>query len=147
MEAIKAGNVARYVTDFPNDITTGVKNVISIPHLGASTEEAEDNCAVMAVNQLKDFLENGHITNSVNFPSCQLERSGESRITICNSNVPSIIGKITTVLADANLNITEMVNKSRGELAYNIVDFNGEAVPDLEDRIRAVQGVIRARLI
>ncbi len=147
IRALESGQIHRYVTDFPNPTIVGIPGVIAIPHLGASTEEAEDNCAVMAVRQLTDYLEHGHIVNSVNFPNCRLERSGESRMVIGNRNIPNVISKITTIMAEENLNITEMVNKSRGDLAYNIVDYNGKATESLREKILGIEGVLRARLL
>lgn len=145
--ALKNGAVAKYVTDFPTQNLLETKGVIPIPHLGASTLEAEENCAVMIANQLTDFLENGNITNSVNFPNCVLERSGNVRLTIINKNVPNMIGSVTSTLADEKLNIIEMVNKSSGDYAYNIVDISGTPSEDLIDKINAIDGVIRSKLL
>ncbi len=143
--ALEAGSVHRYVTDFPNPKLVGTKNVISIPHLGASTAEAEDNCAIMVSNQVKDFLLNGTIINSVNFPASRLDRSSPYRITIINKNVPNIIGQLTSVIAEAGVNISEMVNKSRDQGAYNIIDLDQTISQDVVDKLLAIDGVIRVR--
>ena len=135
----------KYVSDFPNSLLVNHKQVISIPHLGASTDEAEENCAVMVANQLKNFLKNGTIENSVNFPAISLERSAPYRITIVNQNVPSIIGKITAVIADAQLNIAEMLNKSRDDMAYTIIDFDDSVDQSVIDDILKIDGVVRVR--
>lgn len=144
--AISQGIVDVYVTDFPDDELVKMDKVICIPHLGASTPEAEDNCAVMAVNQLIDFLENGNIKNSVNFPECILPRSADYRLIIANKNVPNIIGQITPVLAEKNINIAEMLNKSRGDYAFNIIDIDSSADAVI-DRIKSIQGVIMVRTV
>ena len=147
LEALKAGTVGCYVTDFPDDELLDVPGVIAIPHLGASTPEAEDNCAVMAVEQVRDFLENGNIKNSVNFPACALPAMGRNRIVVANANVPNMVGQITTVLAGDKINIADMMNKSAGDLAYNIIDIDGEASEGTIDKIRKIEGVLMARLI
>ncbi|MBT5856387.1 phosphoglycerate dehydrogenase [bacterium] len=147
LEALDSGAIANYITDFPNETVTGHPSVITIPHLGASTKEAEDNCAIMVVDQVRDFLKSGTIKNSVNFPECKLARTGDNRLTIMNRNQPNMISQITNALAAEGVNITEMVNKSRGDLAYNIIDFNGEAASDLTEKIKQIDGVIRARLL
>ena len=147
IEAIKAGTVASYVTDFPDDELLDVPNVIPIPHLGASTPEAEDNCAVMAVEQVRDYLENGNVKNSVNFPSCEMPYMGRTRIVVGNANVPNMVGQITTVLAGDKINIFDMMNKSAGELAYNIIDVDGDLTPATVEKVRKIEGVIMARLI
>ncbi len=145
--ALDSGILGRYVTDFPTAALISHPKVICIPHLGASTEEAETNCAVMVVRQLMDYLENGNIANSVNFPNCALERTGQYRLILMNENVPNMVGQIASLLAQDGLNITEMVNKSKGDLAYNIVDFNGDVKSDLIDRLNAITGVRMARLL
>ena len=147
LEAMKAGTVASYVTDFPDDELLAVPNVIPIPHLGASTPEAEDNCAVMAVEQVRDFLENGNVKNSVNFPGCALPVMGRNRIVVANANVPNMVGQITTVLAADKINIADMMNKSAGELAYNIIDIDGGVGETQVEKLRKIEGVITARLI
>ena len=147
-KAIADGIVSRYVTDFPDGEVIETDRVIAIPHLGASTEESEENCAIMAAIQLMDFLENGNIKNSVNFPECILDRSGKTRITISNKNEPGMIGKITHLLADNKLNIADMINKSRGNIAYNIIDVEGEmAAADLVRKFEAIDGVIDVRIL
>jgi len=147
LEALDAGILGKYVTDFPTEALIKHPKVICIPHLGASTEEAETNCAVMVARQIKDFLEDGNISNSVNFPNCFLERTGESRLILMNENVPNMVGQIASLLASDGLNITEMLNKGKGSLAYNIVDFNGSVKGDLLDRLRAITGVCMARIL
>jgi D-3-phosphoglycerate dehydrogenase len=147
VEAIKQGTVAAYVTDFPADELLGLDAVIPIPHLGASTPESEENCAVMAVQQLRDYLENGNIKNSVNFPECLLPPSGTQRITIANKNVPNMIGQITPVLAKENINIADMLNKSKGEYAYNIIDIDGTVTPGVLQKLQAIEGVTMVRVI
>jgi D-3-phosphoglycerate dehydrogenase len=146
-KAIDEGIVATYVTDFPEDDLLGIENVIPIPHLGASTYESEENCAVMAVQQLKDFLENGNITNSVNFPECVLASSGSRRIVIANKNVPNMIGQITPVLAEHNINIADMLNKSRKDYAYNIIDIDGDISDEAVKKLKAIDGIIMVRVI
>ena len=147
LDAMKAGTVACYVTDFPDDDLLVVPNVIPIPHLGASTPEAEDNCAVMAVEQVRDFLENGNVKNSVNFPACALPVMGRNRIVVANANVPNMVGQITTVLAADKINIADMMNKSAGDLAYNIIDIDGDVAEAQVEKLRKIEGVITARLI
>jgi D-3-phosphoglycerate dehydrogenase len=146
-EALAAGTVSAYVSDFPDDELLAEKNVLTIPHLGASTPEAEDNCAVMAARQLKDFLEFGNVKNSVNFPRCEMPDLGRTRIVVGNANVPNMVGQITTVLAAEKINIIDMMNKSAGNLAYNIIDVDGDASDLLIDKIRKIEGVLMARLI
>ncbi len=146
-KAITDGTVACYVTDFPDDELLGMDGVVAIPHLGASTYESEENCAVMAVEQLKDFLENGNIRNSVNFPECVLPPSGNRRIVIANRNIPNMIGQITPVLAEHNINIAEMLNKSRGDYAYNIIDIESDANGDMIEKLKSIKGVVMVRVI
>ena len=146
-KAIADGIVACYVTDFPDEEIIKTDKVISIPHLGASTEESEENCAIMAAKQLMDFLENGNIKNSVNFPECALDRSGKARLTISNKNEPGMIGKITHLLADNKLNIADMINKSKGTLAYNIIDLEGDINTDLVKKIQSIDGVVAVRVL
>ncbi len=147
IEALKEGRVGKYVTDFPGHDLIGVEGVIPMPHLGASTAEAEENCAVMITNQLVDFLKNGNITNSVNLPNCELERGGDTRITVINKNVPRMIEEITEVLAEKDLNIEEMINKSKGTIAYNILDISGAVNEEILEKIRAINGVVKARML
>ncbi|MCX5832581.1 MAG: phosphoglycerate dehydrogenase [Deltaproteobacteria bacterium] len=146
-KAIADGIVACYVTDFPDGEVIKTDKVIAIPHLGASTEEAEENCAFMAVKQLMNFLENGNIKNSVNFPECSLDRSGNQRLTIANQNLPGMIEKITHFLAENKINITNMINKSKGSIAYNIIDIDGEISNDLVKKIGSTEGIIGVRVI
>ena len=145
--ALESGTIAGYISDFPAPALLGRKDVLLMPHIGASTEEAEENCAVMAADQLMDYLENGNIRNSVNFPPTKMARNGGTRITFANSNVPKVLGSVLAVLADAELNVVDMVNKSRGEIAYNIIDVEGDIDAGIEEAIAAVEGVIRLRVI
>lgn len=146
-KAIDEGIVSCYVTDFPDEEVIKTDKVIPIPHLGASTEESEENCAIMAAMQLMDFLENGNIKNSVNFPECFLDRSGKQRITVTNTNTPGMIEKITHLLADNKLNIADMINKSKGNLAYNIIDTEGDINSDLVKKIQSIEGVVAVRVL
>ncbi|MBN1524421.1 MAG: phosphoglycerate dehydrogenase [Spirochaetales bacterium] len=145
--AIKQGIVKYYVTDFPNDELLALDKVIAIPHLGASTPEAEDNCAVMAVRQMREFLEKGNIVNSVNFPNCEMEMSGTARLILANRNVPNMIGQITTVLADAKINISDMLNRHKNDVAYNIIDVEGIIPEKVIGQLKAIDGIIMARVI
>lgn len=145
--ALDSGLLSRYLSDFPTPELFGRENVLALPHIGASTQEAEENCAVMAVDQLTDFLVNGNIVNSVNFPMTQMGRNGGCRITICNENIPRVLGSVLSVLADANINVIDMVNRSRGDSAYNIIDVETQPDEQALDRIRKAEGVIRLRLV
>jgi len=145
--ALQGGRLGAYVTDFPLPQLLGRDNVLLLPHIGASTLEAEDNCAVMAADQLKDFLTNGNIRNSVNFPTTQMARNGGYRITFSNDNVPRVLGSVLSVLADHDINVSDMVNLSRGEIAYNIIDVENEPTQDIIAAIAKADGVIRVRLI
>ena len=148
LDAIKSGKVAKYVTDFPNTTTAGQDGVIVLPHLGASTEEAEDNCAVMAVKELRNFIENGNIVNSVNYPACDMGIcSSIGRISICHKNVPAVISKITSVMGDAGINIDEMANKSRGDYAYSLLDVSTAVSDDVVSKLNAIDGVIKVRIV
>jgi D-3-phosphoglycerate dehydrogenase len=148
VRSLEAGRLGRYVCDFPEPVLLGNPKVIAMPHIGASTEESEENCAVMAANQLVDYLQNGNIVNAVNFPKISMERSpGTTRITFSNDNVSGVLGHVLSVLANHQVNVVDMMNKSRGELAFNIVDVEpapGEAVINA---ITAVEHVIRVRVI
>ncbi|MBI5555198.1 MAG: phosphoglycerate dehydrogenase [Elusimicrobia bacterium] len=147
-KAIADGIVACYVTDFPDDELLNMDKVICLPHLGASTEEAEENCASMVVDQVIDFLEHGNITNSVNFPGCVLERNpGTTRLTIINKNVPGMVAQLSTVCSKANLNIIEMINKSKGDLAYNIIDVAGEITDKTVEKIAEIENIIKVRAL
>jgi D-3-phosphoglycerate dehydrogenase len=145
--ALASGQVACYVTDFPEDDLLDEKNVIPIPHLGASTPEAEDNCAVMAARQMRDFLQYGNVKNSVNFPNCEMPYMGRARLVVGNANVPNMVGQVTTILAADKINIIDMMNKSAGDLAYNIIDVDGDLGEATVEKVRKIGGVIMARLI
>ena len=148
VEALSSGKVKRYVTDFPNPKLANVDGVIATPHLGASTAEAEDNCAVMAVNELRNFIENGNIINSVNYPNCDCGVCAtEGRITVCHKNVPAVISKITTVLGAAGINIASMANQSRGDYAYSLLDIEASAPEAVVEELSAIEGVIKVRVI
>lgn len=136
-----------YVCDFPSARLQGVAGVVALPHLGASTEEAEENCAVMVAEQLRDFLEEGTIRNAVNFPSVEMARESPHRIAIANANVPNMVGQISTTMAQASLNIHNMVNKSKGDMAYTLVDLDSAAAPELVARIARIPGVLSVRSI
>ena len=148
LAALASGRVSTYVTDFPSADLLGVKGVIPIPHLGASTVESEDNCAIMACQQIKDYLETGNIRNSVNFPNCELpKKEACNRITIANKNVPNMISEITSQLADSKINIVDMINKSKGDIAYNIIDVSGDVSEDVLNKLLDIDGIIFAELI
>lgn len=148
IKAIDDGIVCTYVTDFPDAKLINVPGVIPVPHLGASTPESEDNCAVMAVMQTKDFLENGNIKNSVNFPSCDLGiRMAKHRLTIAHRNIPKMLGQISAVLSEQGTNIANMINRSRGEYAYTMVDLETEITDENVKRINNIDGVIRVRVL
>ena len=145
--ALQAGKVGRYVTDFPNNEIIQAPNVVALPHLGASTPESELNCAVMAAQELREYLENGNIQNAVNFPNVSMERGGLSRVCALHRNIPNMLLKLTTVLSGAGFNIEHMTNKARGEYAYTIIDVNGAVQEESLNALRAVEGVFRIRLI
>ena len=147
VNALDNGVIAGYICDFPTPELLGKANVIAMPHIGASTAEAEENCAVMAANQLMDFIENGNIHNSVNFPPTKLSRNGGNRLTFSNQNVPKVLGSVLSILADFDLNVVDMVNKSRNEVAYNIIDIEGELSTQIAEKIQAVEGVMKVRVI
>lgn len=148
LDAIKSGKVAKYVTDFPNSTVAGQDGVIVLPHLGASTEEAEDNCAVMAVKELRNYIENGNIINSVNYPACDMGVCNTAgRVAICHKNVPAVISKITSVMGDAGINIEEMANKSRGDYAYSLLDTATSVSDDVVGKLSAIDGVIKVRVV
>jgi D-3-phosphoglycerate dehydrogenase len=146
-EAIKQGKVYAYVCDFPTNLLKKHERVITLPHLGASTVEAEDNCAIMVAEQVRDYLENGNIKNSVNFPEVMMPRTEGFRIGIVNSNVPNMVGQISTAMADAELNIIDMLNKSKGELAYTLADVDREIPQSVLDKIADIDGVLAVRSI
>ena len=146
--ALKSGKVSRYVTDFPNDRTAGMEGVIAIPHLGASTEEAEDNCAKMAVRQVMNFLENGNIVNSVNYPNCDLGICTKaSRITILHGNIPNCLSRFTSIISAEGINISDLVNRSRGDHAYTMLDLDHVPSQAVVDMLSRIQGVYRVRVI
>lgn len=145
--ALARGSLHAYVTDFPTSRTNGCRGVIGLPHLGASTREAEENCAVMVVEQVRDFLENGNIRNSVNFPETHMPRGSPHRLVVANANVPNMLGQISTAMAEAALNIHDMINQSRGDLAYTVVDTDSEIPEAVADTIRAIDGVMMARIL
>ena len=147
LAALDSGKVAAYVVDFPSDEMLGVANVIAIPHLGASTPESEDNCAVMAADELMDYLENGNITHSVNFPDMKIPRSGDTRICVLHKNVPNMLAQISAVVSAVGINIASMTNKSRKELAYTVLDIEGTAKEAVIRDILAIHDVIRVRLL
>ena len=148
LAAIEAGKVRKYVSDFPNSTTAGQKGCIVIPHLGASTEEAEDNCAVMAVKEMRDYLENGNIVNSVNYPACSLGVANKAgRVAICHKNVANMIGQFTSILGNAKVNIDAIANKSRGDYAYTLIDTDSPIPADVVTALEASEAVIRARVI
>lgn len=147
IEALDAGKVYAYVSDFPSNLLKQHPRVVTLPHLGASTKEAEDNCAVMVAEQVKDYLENGNIRNSVNFPKVYMKRNGGCRLTVANENIPNMLGQISSVLADSGHNILDMINKSKGEIAYTLVDVEGKIADACVERIRAIKGVLSVRVL
>ena len=148
LEALEAGKVRRYVSDFPNATTAGRKGCIVIPHLGASTAEAEDNCAVMAVKEMRDYLENGNIVNSVNYPACSLGPANKpGRVAICHKNVANMIGTFTSILGNAGVNIDAIANKSRGDFAYTLIDTDSAVPGDVVKALSESEAVIRVRVV
>jgi D-3-phosphoglycerate dehydrogenase len=147
VSALDSGKVRAYVTDFPSPKLASHPRVLGVPHLGASTAEAEENCAVMAARQVKTFLETGQIKNSVNFPEAELDAIEGTRILVANKNIPNMVGQCTTILAGHGINIAELLNRHRGDVGYNIIDIEGEAPPGLMDELRAIDGVIFARTL
>ena len=148
VEALKAGKVRKYVVDFPNPTTAGVENCIVIPHLGASTAESEDNCAVMAVQEVIDYIENGNITHSVNYPDCNMGVcTGAARIAILHKNIKNMIGQYSSVLGEAGVNIADMTNKSRNDYAYSLLDLDAPATADVVEKLAAIDGVLKVRVI
>ncbi len=145
--ALASGKVARYVTDFPNSNITNVPGVVPIPHLGASTPESEDNCAQMAADELKDFLENGNIRNSVNYPSVAMDRSGVQRICVFHKNIPAVLSSLTGQLSGDGINVENLTNKSKGEYAYTMLDISAPASEEALAHIRGINGVLRIRAI
>jgi D-3-phosphoglycerate dehydrogenase len=145
--ALEAGRLRYYMCDFPAVSLQGNPRVIALPHLGASTREAEDNCAVMVVDQLRNFLEEGNIANSVNFPDALLTREAPYRVAIANANVPNMLGQISTAMAKAGLNIHDMLNKSKGEMAYTLVDVDSSVPRELLDELARIKGVLSVRYL
>ena len=147
IEAIDAGKVYAYVCDFPSNLLKNHPRIITLPHLGASTAQAEENCAVMVAEQVRDYLENGTVRNSVNFPEMYMPRNGGFRLAIVNQNVPNMLGQISTCMADAGLNILDMLNKSRNELACTLVDVDAEVPPSCLDHLASIEGVLNVRAL
>ena len=148
VDALLSGHVKHYVSDFPTPVTAGVKGAIVIPHLGASTEESEDNCAKMAVKQLRDYLENGNIKNSVNYPNCDMGVKGDNtRILLLHRNVPNMIGQFTKILAEDNMNIADLTNKSKGKYAYTMIDIDSSVPDRVAEELNQVKEVLRVRII
>lgn len=149
--ALEDGAVGKYITDFPNENVLKMTNVIATPHLGASTAESEENCAIMAARQVKEYLETGNIRNSVNFPNASLPYIGKRRLAAFHKNVPNMVGQITSAISAYNLNIADMVNRSRGEYAYTMIDIddqiNGDTVPNLLEKVHQISGIVTARII
>ncbi|MFW5985771.1 MAG: phosphoglycerate dehydrogenase [Halanaerobiales bacterium] len=146
-QAIEEGTVVKYVTDFPDAEILEMDNVIAVPHLGASTPESSDNCALMAAGELKDYLENGNIENSVNYPDCELNRSSEYRITLVNRNIPNMVGQISTDLAEEDINILNMINRSKGDYAYTIIDIDREVSPSILETLQNIEGILNVRYL
>jgi D-3-phosphoglycerate dehydrogenase len=147
VSALDEGILGAYITDFPLPVLLGRKDTLLFPHIGASTAEAEENCSVMAAEQLMDFLENGNIINSVNYPQTRMARDGGFRITFANENVPRVLGTVLSVLADHDINVIDMVNKSHGDMAYNIIDIETEPTAEIIDAIAVTEGVMHVRLV
>jgi len=146
--ALESGKVGWYVTDFPDADVINMKNVIAIPHLGASTEESETNCAVMAVREVRDYLENGNVRNSVNFPDVIMNRNGGARILIANKNVPNMVSQISTLLVGYGVNIADMMNRNRNGIAYNIIDIDrNELAPEVGEKLREIEGIFMVRIL
>jgi D-3-phosphoglycerate dehydrogenase len=146
-DALDNGRLHAYVTDFPSARTMNCERVIGLPHLGASTGEAEDNCAIMIADQLRNFLEHGNIQNSVNFPNVSMPRGTEHRLVVANANVPNMLGQISTCMAEASLNIHDMINQSRGEIAYTIVDVDSPVTSAVVNKLSAIEGVMKAKVL
>jgi D-3-phosphoglycerate dehydrogenase len=147
LDALASQRLGQYVCDFPGAALHGHPQVIALPHLGASTREAEDNCAMMVVDQLRDYLENGNLTNAVNFPQVTMTRESAYRVAIANANVPNMLGQISTAMAQAGLNIHNMVNKSRGDMAYTLVDVDSPVLPEVQANLAAIKGVLAVRYL
>ena len=147
LQSLENGQLRKYIADFPTPDLIPRDDVILMPHIGASTDEAEENCAIMAAEQLRDFLENGNVRNSVNFPALQLERVSGCRLSLTNENIPKVLGNVLSILADENINVIDMLNKSRDELAYNLIDIGTRPETAVLEKMRALDGVINVRLI
>lgn len=148
LSGLESGRIKRYVTDFANPKVAGAKGVIVTPHLGASTEESEDNCAIMAVKEIRDFLENGNIRNSVNFPNCDMGMcSAKGRITICHRNIPNMLSQFTKVMGDAGVNISDLVNKGKGDYAYTMMDLESVSTEEMVKLLEQVEGVLKVRIV
>ncbi len=147
LAALDSGQLSAYVCDFPTDAVKNHPKVVALPHLGASTGEAEENCAIMVADTLRDFLENGNVRHSVNFPEAVLSRVGDNRVAIANANVPNMVGQISTCLASERLNIADLLNKSRGDVAYTLIDTDAPISAELLQRLRSIPGVLSARLV
>ncbi|GAE28125.1 D-3-phosphoglycerate dehydrogenase [Halalkalibacter wakoensis JCM 9140] len=149
--ALESGKVGKYITDFPNENVLKMKNAVPIPHLGASTQESEENCAIMAARQVKEFMETGNIKNSVNFPNAAIPYTGKKRVAAFHKNVPNMVGQITSAISDYELNIADMVNRSRGDYAYTMIDIenkvNGDVIPGLKEKISQIEGIVSIRVI
>ena len=146
--AVESGHVAKYITDFANPTVVGKKNIIVTPHIGASTEESEDNCAIMAVKELRDFIENGNVINSVNYPRCDAGiPQYESRVTVCHKNIPNMLTQFTGAFSALGINVPEILSKSRGDYAYTIIDIDGKATPEMVEAITKIDGVLRVRIV
>lgn len=147
LDALKSGKVKKYITDFPNTKTAGAEGVIAIPHLGASTEESEDNCAIMAAHELIDFLECGNIKNSVNYPDVVLPHNGDYRMCVFHKNIPSMLTQISSAISDEKINIENFINKSKKDYAYTVVEINGELPKTVVDAVKSIDGVIKVNII
>ena len=148
LEGLQSGKIARYVSDFPNPTTAGQKGCIVIPHLGASTEESEDNCAVMAVEEIMDYLENGNIRNSVNYPACDMGICSKAgRVAIFHKNIPNLITQFTAAFGVKGINISDMTNKSRGEVAYTMIDVESAPTAEIIEALEKIDGVFRVRVV
>ena len=147
IDALNSGRVAAYVTDFPSNRIALTKNTVCLPHLGASTPESEDNCAIMAAQEIQDYLENGNIRNSVNYPSVSMDRTGRARVCVLHRNIPSMIAKVTEVLGSNGLNVENLTNKSKGDLAYTLIDVNNKVNMKAENDLKAIDNVLRVRIL
>ena len=147
LAALAARQLAWYVCDFPHAAINGHPRVLALPHLGASTREAEEHCAVMVADQLRDYLEHGNVVHAVNFPEVAMARESRWRVAIANANVPNMLGQISTAMARAGLNIHNMINKSRGEMAYTLVDVDSPVLPEVQAGLVAIDGVLAVRYL